>query len=305
MREPDTSVATSPGRGDTQGSNGSSEVLRAILERRSEIQDSWVRLQLANLSDRARVNEAETVATCSALLDELIRAASDSGGFDLGSPSFAELVELLRGFSEDRARRGSSPTDTALVIFSLREALVTALGESLESRPDALLRETNALNALVDGLGLLTFSAFVAARESVILDQQKELLELSTPVVSLWDGIVAVPLIGTLDSTRTQMVMENLLQAVVDDRASVAIIDITGVPVVDTVVAQHLIKTVQATRLMGAEAIISGIRPHIAQTVVHLGIEMSGIVTKATLAEALRAALSLTGVTLERRSSVT
>lgn len=141
---------------------------------------------------------------------------------------------------------------------------------------------------------------FQKSREETIQRQQQEMLELSTPVVKLWDGILALPLIGTLDSARTQIVMESLLAKIVETGCEVAILDITGVLTVDTLVAQHLLKTVAAARLMGADCIISGIRPQIAQTIVHLGVDLSTVVTKATMAEAFQVALRRQGTTLVR-----
>lgn len=204
------------------------------------------------------------------------------------------LSELSRG----RARQGFSASETAVSVFSLKEVLL----ELLEAEGGAdTLRDYVAFSGLIDQMGLFTFESFVRTRESLIADQAEQLLELSTPVVKLWEGVVAVPLVGTLDSARAQVVMERLLQTLVDTGSPYAIIDITGVPAVDTQVAQHILKTVVAARLMGADCIISGIRPQIAQTIVALGIEFGDIATKASLADALRHVLRLTGVETGRR----
>lgn len=209
---------------------------------------------------------------------------------DLHDTAWEGLKAFLDKISRERARRGFTPAETAGFVFSLRRVLLEEIrsgaGEARELEKGAA-----EVMSLLDQLGLFTFETYLKGREEVIARQQQELLELSTPVVKLWDGILALPLIGTLDSARTQIVMENLLQKIVETGSSVAIIDITGVPTVDTLVAQHLIKTVAAARLMGAECIISGIRPQIAQTIVHLGITLADVPTRSTLADAFRLAL--------------
>ncbi|MFI6451150.1 STAS domain-containing protein [Streptosporangium amethystogenes] len=222
-------------------------------------------------------------------LRELYQALRQS--FD-GSGDLSDLRGLLAELSRDRARHGFTPTETAIVVFGLKEALY----EIVEEDGAEALRGFIWFSRVVDDLGLFTVESYAAAREKIIIDQAEQLLELSTPVVKLWDGIVAVPLVGTLDSARTQVVMEKLLQTLVDTGSEHAVIDITGVPTVDTEVAQHLLKTVVAARLMGAECVISGIRPQIAHTIVTLGIEFGDIVTKATLADALAHTLRASGV---------
>jgi rsbT co-antagonist protein RsbR len=230
---------------------------------------------------------------------ELFSAAVQRGGdADVQGPAWAEVRELLTEISRERARLGFTPTETATFVFSLKQPLFAQLRAELQG--DSLAAETWSVSLLLDALGLLTMEAYQKSRDEVIARQQEELLELSTPVVQLWDGVLALPLIGTLDSTRTQVVMENLLQGIVDTGASIAIIDITGVPTVDTLVAQHLLKTVAAARLMGADCVISGIRPQIAQTIVHLGVELGSVTTKATLADAFRVALDRTGLMITR-----
>jgi rsbT co-antagonist protein RsbR len=274
-------------------------LLASLLhERREQVLDAWVQAQARKLERRSgRRPDADVRAECTALLDALQSAvASDS--IDVKSPEYAEVTRLVDFMSKDRARQGYSPTETAVAVFSLKDSLLGVLEEVCGDRPELLVGEIKRMNALIDDLGLQTFEAYVAGREEVIVSQQQSMLALSTPVVKLWDGIVALPLIGTLDSERTQTVMENLLQAIVETESQVAIIDITGVVTVDTAVAQNLLKTVAATRLMGADCIISGVRPQIAQTMVYLGVELGDVVTKATLADAFRVALRLVGANL-------
>jgi len=232
-------------------------------------------------------------AELSSLYDAIV-SGLESGG-DVRSEGMGEARALLTEMSFARARQGYTPTETASAVFALKEPVRVRL-------PEKQVADFVEFSALMDQLGLFTFETFASARESVIMSQTEQLLELSTPVVKLWDGVLAVPLVGTLDSARTQVVMETLLQTLVDTGSAHAIIDITGVGAVDTQVAQHLSKTVIAARLMGAECIISGIRPQIAQTVVALGIEFGDIPTKATLADALRHVLRQAGFDIVRRA---
>jgi rsbT co-antagonist protein RsbR len=270
-----------------------------LSQRRGQVLDAWVRAQDGKLDRRSgRTSEAELRAECTALLDALELAVAGDYSTDVKSLEYADVTQLVNAMSKDRARQGYSPTETAIAVFSLKDALLGVLEEACADQPGLLVTEIKSMNALVDDLGLQTFEAYVAGREEVIVSQQKSMLALSTPVVKLWDGIVALPLIGILDSERTQTVMENLLEAIVDTESQVAIIDITGVVTVDTSVAQNLLKTVAATRLMGADCIISGIRPQIAQTMVFLGVELEDVVTKATLADAFRVALRMVGANL-------
>jgi rsbT co-antagonist protein RsbR len=199
-----------------------------------------------------------------------------------------------------RARQGFSPKETGLYVFSLKDALLKSLQQELADDPKSLVDTVFKISKLMDSMGVVTFETFIKGREEVILRQTDEIAEISTPVIRVWEGIVALPIIGTLDSARTQTVMENLLQEIVESGSTIAILDISGVPAVDSLVAQHLIKTVAATRLMGAECIISGIRPEIAQTVVHLGIDLSNIVTKSTLASALKHAFAMLKIEVKR-----
>ena len=221
------------------------------------------------------------------LITALVGNLSSSESPDLDSDEWSPVIEILGGIAITRARQGFSPRETGNFLFSLKEALLVVLQQEISNDPQTLFNESLKINRIMDNLSVITFETFIKGREEVILRQTDEIAEISTPVIRLWDGILALPIIGTLDSARTQVVMENLLQEIVATGSSIAILDISGVPAVDSLVAQHLMKTVSATRLMGAECIISGIRPEIAQTVVHLGIDLSNIITKSTLASAL------------------
>ncbi|HEY4440049.1 MAG TPA: STAS domain-containing protein [Candidatus Elarobacter sp.] len=269
-----------------------------VLERdREAIGDRWFRA--VTTSTRGKMVPAEVRRELIPVLDALLNGARE-GELDAGLPAFDEARALLGEYSRMRARQGFTPSETAVAVFALRDAVLTHIGT------DAAIADLPAFSRFIDGLGLHTFETFAASRESVILNQTEQLLELSTPVVKLWDGILAVPLVGTLDSARTQVVMEALLETLVATNSAHAIIDITGVPAVDTQVAQHLLKTIFAARLMGAQCIISGVRPQIAQTIVSLGIDFGDIATKATVADALRVAFNSAGLevrkTTEKRS---
>jgi rsbT co-antagonist protein RsbR len=231
-----------------------------------------------------------------------LRSAATAGQFeDISTPSWADARAVLDTVSRGRALRGASPSQTATFVFSLKQPIFDLLRREIGKDAEVLTREIWTATRLLDRLGLYTVEAFQKSREEVIHRQQDELLELSTPVVTLWQGILALPVIGTLDSNRTQVVMENLLETIVATGAEIAIIDITGVPTVDTLVAQHLLKTVSAARLMGADCIISGIRPQIAQTIVHLGVQLN-VVSKATMADAFALALRRIGKTVVDRA---
>jgi rsbT co-antagonist protein RsbR len=271
-----------------------------VVKHEREILPEWVDNQLAATSLRSNQMKSDELREQAR---RFLRAFKDAlqgsdGVVDVDGPAWAGARELLADISQSRARQGFSSSETATFIFSLKEPLFQRLRKELLGEPDALADEIWKGTLLLDQLGLYTTEVFQKGREEVIARQQQEMLELSTPVVQLWDGILALPLIGTLDSARTQIVMESLLEKIVDSGAGIAIIDITGVPTVDTLVAQHLLKTVAAARLMGAECIISGIRPQIAQTIVHLGVDLGTVVTKATLQDALAIALQRTGLTV-------
>ncbi|HEX7240334.1 MAG TPA: STAS domain-containing protein [Longimicrobiaceae bacterium] len=267
----------------------------------SALLEEWVAVQLRSPTFRVDiVSEAEVRRQSGEFLRRFQEAAGSAATDDPSDPAWEPVRDLLADLSRGRALQGFSPIETATFIFSLKQPLFDRFRQELASDPGSLADETWRATLLLDRLGLYTTEVHQASREDVIRRQQQELLELSTPVVKIWKGIVAVPLIGTLDSNRTQIVMESLLEEIVRSSASVAIIDITGVPTVDTLVAQHLIKTVAAARLMGAECIISGIRPQIAQTIVHLGIVLENVYTKSTLADAISLALSMTGYAITR-----
>src|SRR5262245_44238345 len=256
----------------------------------SEILADWIALQLKSIATRRDlINEHELQRQSKEFLNGFIKAIGDRGA-DISGPEYTPLRELLGVVSRTRAQQGFSPGETATFIFSLKQPVFNLLQQHVHDA-QTLAAEIWSATVALDALGLFTTEAYQKTREEVIVRQQQEMLELSTPVVTLWAGVLALPLIGTLDSARTQVVMENLLQRIVDTGASIAILDITGVPTVDTLVAQHLLKTVAAARLMGADCIISGIRPQIAQTIVHLGVDLNSVVTKATLADAFAVAL--------------
>jgi len=265
-----------------------------VGDKEGEILPEWLGLlkKAAGLQT-GRISESELAAQCRDFL-HLFRDALERGGVDASNASYSQVRDFLGNMSRSRALQGFSPAETATFVFSLKQPLFTAMNRDKTMSPAALAQMTWGITLLLDELGLYTFEVFQKSREEVILRQQREIAELSTPVVKLWDGVLALPIIGTLDSERTQVVMENLLQHIVDEGAEIAIIDITGVPTVDTLTAQHLLKTVAAARLMGADCIISGIRPQIAQTIVHLGVELN-VISKATLADALSVALRRTG----------
>jgi rsbT co-antagonist protein RsbR len=280
--------------------NGESRIPNLLEHHERELLDEWVQEQKAALPEREKGKENELRVLCGDFLGRLCKATQTNGLGDTSGPHWAEVRDLLADLSRTRSREGSSPSETATFVFSLKKPLFALLRRELARDPEALVRETWVSNELLDKLGLYTAEVFQKAREDVIQRQQQEMMELSTPVVKLWEGVLALPLIGTLDSARTQVAMENLLQRIVESSAEVAIIDITGVPAVDTQVAQHLIKTVTAARLMGTEGIISGIRPQIAQTIVHLGVDLGNISTKATLADAFALALKWRGLGVSR-----
>lgn len=271
-----------------------------IQQHQAEIQADWIE-HLQSLSFRSdAASEQQLRRHCEQFL-RLLPAAAAEGGFDnIDSRAFDEVRDQLTEISSQRAKQGSTPSETATFVFSLKQSLFASLRQSLAAEPELLSEALWNVSTLLDKLGLFTIEVFQKSRDQIIVRQQQELLELSTPVVKLWQDILALPLIGTLDSARTQVVMESLLEKIVETGAAIAIIDITGVPTVDTLVAQHLMKTIAAARLMGADCIISGIRPQIAQTIVHLGVNLEDVVTKATLADAFVVALSRVGATITR-----
>lgn len=273
-------------------SNSSVTPIPLVRANRETVLETWTAEQKRSATARPDlISDADIARQCAEVLSTLLDCL-DSGSREVSSTAWEPMRATLRGISLSRARLGFGPSETVLFILSLKEPLFNALQELDQSARIGAILE---LNRLIDRLGLFTSEVYQQGREAVITRQQQEMLELSTPVVKLWEGILALPLIGTLDSERTQVVMESLLQAIVDTESTIAIIDITGVPTVDTKVAQHLIQTVSAARLMGADCLISGIRPQIAQTIIHLGITLPDVVTKATLADAFVAALHRVG----------
>jgi rsbT co-antagonist protein RsbR len=276
-------------------STASNTKILEILQKRSpEILEDWLGKQRAAASSKTRLlKDSELREQSSQFLTLLSASVRDGNIVDIMTPEWAGVREMLGRLSKMRAQQGFTPSETATFVFSLKQPLFEQLRQELS--PEALARELWDTNLLLDKLGLFTTEVFQTSREEIIQRQERELLELSTPVVQLWKSILALPLIGTLDSQRTQVVMESLLDGIVKTESSIAIIDITGVPVVDTLVAQYLLKTVAAARLMGADCLISGIRPQIAQTIVHLGVELGDVTTKASLADALALALTRTG----------
>jgi len=268
---------------------------RVLKTYESELLEDWMREQMSTFSRTSRIKEGDLRAQATEFLTLLQQATQSGNTSDIMSPTYGRVRDMLGDLSRSRGMQGFSPSETAMFVFSMKRPLFARIQKELGSKPDELASTTWAATELLDKLGLYTTEIYQKSRDQVITRQQEELLELSTPVVKLWDGILALPMIGTLDSARTQVVMESLLQRIVETGAEIAIIDITGVPTVDTLTAQHLIKTVTAARLMGADCIISGIRPQIAQTIVHLGVDLASVTTKATLADAFRRALEMTG----------
>ncbi len=265
---------------------------RALQERGEEIADRWVELQMEQALLDTDIGEAELREEADALIEALVPGLHSGVPVDRVVTSTPGLHEAVVGLSLRRARAGATPTATSLAVLALKEALLKAVQRDTRDAEE-LFASAVFMNRLLDVAGALSFETYVEGREEIIRRQSQQLMEQSTPVVRLWRQVLAVPLIGTLDTARTQVVMENLLQAIQDHEALVAIVDITGVPTVDTAVAQHLMQTVNAVRLMGADCVISGVRPSIAQTIAQLGIDLSTILTRGTLADALAAAIKL------------
>jgi rsbT co-antagonist protein RsbR len=271
---------------------------KLLREHQAQLLADWIAQQQQSLASRRDlISDADLTRQSGQFLELFIEAMESSDPLRPHGGAWDSLHELLNDLALSRARAGFSPSETATFVFSLKQPAFELIRRSM-TKADDVARETWHATAALDRLGLLTTEYHQKGREDIIMRQQQSMLELSTPVVTLWKGILALPLIGTLDSERTQVVMESLLQRIVETGASIAILDITGVPTVDTLVAQHLLKTVAAARLMGADCIISGIRPQIAQTIVHLGVDLTNVVTKATLADAFAIALTRTGLAI-------
>ncbi|MCD0488173.1 STAS domain-containing protein [Pedobacter sp. MC2016-14] len=264
-------------------------IIDVLKESKQSILDNWISAQLSKQSFSGDLISSQEIKEQSEeLLDTLFKVWTIENFENFGSSDFDEVVECLSQISMSRAKLGFTPKETGAFVNGLKNTLLEVLESKLSGDPSSLYNTSKKINNLFDNFSVITFETFIQGREDVINRQTDEISEISTPVIKVWDGILALPIIGTLDSARTQVVMENLLEAIVETGSSIAILDISGVPAVDSLVAQHLMKTVAATRLMGAECVISGIRPEIAQTIVHLGIDLSNIITKASLAHALK-----------------
>jgi rsbT co-antagonist protein RsbR len=272
-----------------------SKLLGAIQQNREPILQDWLQRLKVAVRRRDLINERELESEASEILSAIADVSGETTLEDFNAAGWLPLKEMLASLSASRATQGFTPSETATFVLSLKPPLFTLARKNWGKDTNELFAEVSTANDFIDKLALHTTDSYIHGRDRVIARQQEEMLELSTPVVTLWDGIVALPLIGTLDSARTQVVMESLLQAIVQTNSRFAIIDITGVPTVDTLVAQHLIKTITAARLMGAECILSGIRPQIAQTIVHLGINLQDVITKSKMADAFRVALERSG----------
>lgn len=282
------------------GAAGKMALYQATLDNTKDLLDEWMKEQTAAFSRQGAIKDGDLRQQCETFLRLFSAAIRDGNTTDLRTNEWEAVMRFLSEVSASRGDQGFSPSETATFIFSFKKPLFTALGRANDGNAKGLADAVWEATAILDKLGLYTMDAYLKTREGIIARQQEDMLELSTPVVSLAQGILALPLIGTLDSARTQVVMESLLQRIVDTGSTVAIIDITGVPMVDTLVAQHLLKTITAARLMGADCLISGIRPQIAQTIVHLGVELGNVTTKATLAAAFAVALERKGMMITR-----
>lgn len=281
-----------------------SKLARVVDQYDSEILADWTQELISAIGRAAgAITENELRAQASEFLTLFRRALRRGDAENVEGADWQALRGMLASLSRSRGAQGFTPSETALFVFSLQRPIMSRLRREHGGDAQGLADDTQLLTDVIDRLGLYTMEIYQQGREDVIRRQQQDMLELSTPVVKLWDGVLALPMIGTLDSARTQIVMESLLQRIVETGAEIAIIDITGVPTVDTLTAQHLLKTVTAARLMGAECIVSGIRPQIAQTIVHLGVDLEGVTTKATLADAFAVALSRLGLTVQRTSA--
>ncbi len=277
------------------------QVSKFLQKNKKQLLEVWMSQQLEDETLREDLMSNEELRTQSQeLLDGLLKAVGSGKAISVNIPEFEPVTDILSDISITRARQGFSPRETGTFILSLKAAFYRLLEKEYAEDPRLLYQSVLTLDKLLDSLSIVSFETFIKGREEVIVRQTDEIGEISTPVIRVWEGVLALPIIGTLDSMRTQLVMENLLQEIVNTESSIAILDISGVPAVDTLVAQHLIKTVSATRLMGADCIISGIRPEIAQTIVHLGIDLSGVKTKATLASALRLAFGMLNIEVKR-----
>ena len=281
-------------------SNQKSKIPEILKNHEAELLEEWLKEQTKSGIRKDLIKEIELQEQCREFLDLFSQAVQQGNLTNIQTAEWRGVIDLLSSISKSRSQKGFSPSETASFVLSFKQPLFKRLDRELAQDSQRLVAEIWTVSNLIDKLGLWTTEVYQKNREEIILRQQEELLELSTPVVKLWDGILALPIIGTLNSARTQIVMESLLQKIVDTGSEVAIIDITGVPTVDTLTAQHLLKTVTAARLMGADCIISGIRPQIAQAIVYLGVDLADVTTKATLADAFILALQRTGASINR-----
>lgn len=285
--------------------NGQSKIPEILKNYEAQLLTDWLQEQMAAGIRKDLIKETELRQECKEFL-ELFRDAVQKGNLaNIQSPEWRGVRDMLASISRTRSQKGFTPSETATFVFSFKQPLFSRLRQEFAQDGETLFEETWSATILLDKLGLWTTEVYQKSRDEVIVRQQEELMELSTPVVKLWEGILALPIIGTLDSARTQVAMESLLEKIVETGAEVAIIDITGVPTVDTLTAQHLLKTVTAARLMGADCIISGIRPQIAQTIVYLGVDLADVITKGTLADAFALALKRTGLAISRSQTRT
>jgi rsbT co-antagonist protein RsbR len=280
------------------------ELLDLIRENQSSVLQDWLNGIKSATRRRDLIDDRELATQAEEVLKTICSVPADTALDNLNLAAWQPLKDLLASLSASRAVQGFTPSETALFVLSMKPSVFKLVRKQVGNDGNKLFQDMTSADDFIDKLALHTTDSYIHGRDQIIARQQEEMLELSTPVVTLWDGIVALPLIGTLDSARTQVVMESLLQAIVQTNSRFAIIDITGVPTVDTLVAQHLLKTITAARLMGAECILSGIRPQIAQTIVHLGINLEDVVTKARLAEAFRLALERSGRMVTRIAKV-
>ena len=282
-----------------------SKLMIAIQQNRESILQDWLKNLKSAVRRRDLISEHDLETQATEIVSAIADVPADTSLEDFNATAWQPLRDLLASLSVSRAAHGFTSSETAVFVFSLKPSLFALTRQSLGDDAAKLFAGITTINDFIDKLALHTTDAYIHGRDQVIARQQEEMLELSTPVVTLWDGIVALPLIGTLDSARTQVVMESLLQAIVQTNSRYAIIDITGVPTVDTLVAQHLLKTITAARLMGAECILSGIRPQIAQTIVHLGINLEDVITKSKLSDAFRLALERSGRKVVKQEKAT
>ncbi|RJQ29295.1 MAG: STAS domain-containing protein [Peptococcaceae bacterium] len=267
------------------------KVPEVLAKKEKEILDAWIKVQ-ADLpaSQKGLITTKQLEEESSRFLKLLIRATAGGNLEDITAPEYDEINKFLADLSASRAAMGFSPSETATFIFSLRQTFIRLLQKEIDDQLDTFINVGLMLADLLDKLGIVTFDAYVKGREEVIREQQKSMLELSTPVIQVWDEILVLPLIGSVDSARAKQIMESLLESIVATKSSMVIMDITGVPAVDTEVASRLLRTMQAARLMGAESILTGLSPQISQTIVHLGVDLSGFITRASLRDGLELA---------------